>query len=164
MSVKKNWIDKICYVILFSLFIILGVRAFYGFDSTDESFYIASVNRLYLGDMLLRDEWHYGTLFTVLLLPVHWLYRTIVGNTDGIILFYRLLYVIVSYIVSIYMYQILKRYYSQIVACIGAVLYFLYTKQSIASFSYNTLSICSMMMCFLFVVQGWYSNEFRRKA
>lgn len=84
------------YLAILVCALLLIARCFYGFDWTDESFYLSTVNRLYQGDALIVDEWHPAQLFSAITLPLYCAYRAIAGSPDGAYLCFRILYVLLS--------------------------------------------------------------------
>ena len=113
---KKNFslsdadkIKNIAVFIAIAFFALLSFRgAFYGIASPDESFYLTIPYRIINGDALFVDEWHASQLSSFLLwLPMK-LYISITGGTDGIVLFFRCLFVICQTAVSCYTYKKVK--------------------------------------------------------
>ena len=71
---KKN--RKIIFGISLFLisFILLGLRAMFGYSFNDEPFIMSLAQRLSFGDNLFIDEWHVTQNFGVILLPIYKLY------------------------------------------------------------------------------------------
>lgn len=136
----------ICYIGFGISFILLIFRAFKGFAWNDECFYIATANRFFLGDRVLVDDWYHAQSFCVIILPLVWLYRTVFGGTEGIIVSFRIAYIVFSGIISGYMFASLKRYSSLWVAFVAAVLNLYYVKLGIATFSYNTIALEMLLL------------------
>lgn len=61
-------------------------KCVYGFGGNDEAFYLTVPQRFNMGDALIKDEWHLSQLSGFLLMPFVWLFTTITGSTEGIIL------------------------------------------------------------------------------
>lgn len=93
MDNQKIKTERWLYVILTLCCITLLFRAMYGFDFTDESYYLAETKRFFQGDRPFREEWFTTQIIGILLLPVYKAYYLITGSSDGIILFVRILFV-----------------------------------------------------------------------
>ncbi len=71
---------------------ILFKRCFYGFAHIDEALYLQIPYRLVQGDALFADEWHISQLSAFIVYPFISLFRTLNGGTEGIMLFFRIMY------------------------------------------------------------------------
>jgi len=144
MSITPNTKDLLARVIIAALFGLalcaLVWRSFYTFCWIDESFYLSLADRLYRGGAPFIDEWHPAQFYAPLLLPFYALYRTATGGVEGIILYFRLLYVGLSFIVAIFSYWCLKRSFGRFLACCIALTYLFYIRGSILGMSYYSLS------------------------
>jgi hypothetical protein len=92
------------YASITLLALVVGVtwcRLFIGVDHSDESFYIAMPYRLWLGDRPLVDEYSVAQFPALLLEPLVGAYIRITGGTDGVILFFRHLYLLLNIITAV---------------------------------------------------------------
>ncbi len=136
---KQKWQDILFIALITCSLIFAFWKCFYGFGGNDEPFYLTIPHRLTLGDAFISDEWHLSQLSAFVTLPFTWLFTTITGSTEGIILAARYAYVIVHAIISIVIYTRLRKYgYISVFAC---VLYFIYTPYNIMAMSYNTMGL-----------------------
>jgi hypothetical protein len=71
-------------------------RLFIGANHTDEAAYIAMPYRLWLGDRPLIDEYWVSQFPAILLEPFVATYIRLTGSTEGIILFFRHIYLVFS--------------------------------------------------------------------
>lgn len=142
-------------VLTFFAFILLW-RCFYSFCWSDESFYLSTVHRLYLGQKPFVDEWHPAQLDAVLILPIYRLYILINGSNDGIYLFVRLFYVAITYIVSIFTYRTLKHNYGILPAVSCALFYLLFSRANIMGLSYYNLFVTFFLAGLLFLYHSIY--------
>lgn len=142
---KENMMRKIEKQDLWFLAGMLGIglilfwRCFYSVNTTDEAYYIGTVYRLWSGDGMLCDEWNpTQQMCSFWLYPFYGLFRLILGSNDGMILAFRLLYVVFQLLISGYLYQRLKKIgkISIFVSCF----YLLSTAFNINSLSYNTMA------------------------
>lgn len=136
----KKTRESIPYIILAVCAIFLIIRAFFGFCSSDEPFYISTTKRLFEGDLIFVHEWFPTQLSSLILLPFYALFVTITGGTAGIILYFRILYVLITMIISVISFRIIKaRSGSAAGLCIALFMLF-FAHLNIATLSYYTMS------------------------
>ena len=124
---------------LVGIALILFWRCFYSVNTTDEAFYIGTVYRLWDGDGMLSDEWMPSQqLCSFWLYPFYALFRLILGSNDGMILAFRLLYIVFQLCISGYLYGKLKRF--GYVSIFPSFFYLLSTAFNINNLSYNTMA------------------------
>ena len=92
------------YLLFLVALIALVQRSLLGFSWVDESFYLALADRLHDGAAPFLDEWHPAQVYAPLLLPLYDLYLNMTGSADGILLFFRLMHVLLSFIVALFVY------------------------------------------------------------
>lgn len=136
---KYKWQDYIFIALIAGGIIFAFWKCVFGFGGNDEAFYLTVPQRFNMGDTLIRDEWHLSQLSGFLLMPFVWLFTTITGSTDGIILAARVLYIIFHATVSIVIYSRIRKY--GYVSVFASVLYFIYTPYDIMAMSYNTMGL-----------------------
>lgn len=138
-SKENKWQDILFIALMAGGLLFSFWKCFYGFGGNDEAFYLTIPHRLTLGDAFISDEWHLSQLSGFLTLPFTWLYTTITGSTEGIILAARFMYVFFHAAVSIAIYIRLRKYgYISVFAC---ALFFIYTPYNIMAMSYNTMGL-----------------------
>lgn len=135
--VKNNRI----YILYALAFLVCLVRATRGFCWSDETFYISTADRFYKGDALIFQEWYRTQMSSVIILPFYALYRAVVGNTNGIILFFRILYLLLSFATGIVTAKVLKKEYPLSVSTGVALFIFFYAHLNITTLSYYMLSL-----------------------
>lgn len=141
---EKSEKKQVCgLIILAALTLLLIIHSRYGFCQSDEPFYISLAHRLYLGQKLIKDEWHPTQFFSPILLLFYNPYRFLNGTVDGIIRFFRIVYIVLSGIISCWLYISLRRDYSG--AIIPAIICLLFLQGNIQGMSYYSL-------CFLSVI------------
>ena len=124
---------------LLGIGLILFRRCFYSVNTTDEAYYIGTVYRLWFGDGMLCDEWNpTQQMCSFWLYPFYALFRLILGSNDGMILAFRLLYIIFQLFISGYIYGKLKKY--GYISFLPIFFYLLSTAFNINSLSYNTMA------------------------
>ncbi|MGI6032590.1 MAG: ArnT family glycosyltransferase [Coriobacteriales bacterium] len=133
--IKRN----IPYLLLVVACAALLARSFYGFSWLDESFYVALVDRLYRGASPFLDEWHPAQVYAPLLLPFYALWIAVTGGTDGVILWFRVLYVLISFATALVTYRVLARDFGRLAGTCIALCYFFYVRANILGMSYYAL-------------------------
>lgn len=159
MMGKSNKTGRAGCLFLFLLGVILLFRARYGFQQSDESYYLAMVDRIWKGDGLLLDEWNLAQWYVPILYPFYWLYRSFVG-VQGVYLFFRVLMLLFAGVVSMGVYDLLKNHYQlgEISSAVSASLVLLYSKSNIYGASYTTLSIYLMILAIVLLQkQKWFA-------
>ena len=136
----KDYTAEIVFGILF-----LGVALLYlsrinmGMAEMDESFYLTIPLRLAQGDALLVDEWHVSQLAGFLIYPLMKVYLWVTGgNTEGIVLHFRYIYLVVQMTVTVIGYLCLRKR-EKWMAVIVNLVYALFTPFGIKALSYNTM-------------------------
>ena len=127
-------------LLLFGALALLLWRSLYSFCWSDESFYLSTVHRFWLGDAPFMDEWNTGQLYSVLLLPFYSAWRAVVGSTEGIYLGARIAAVLLMFGESLALWLLTRRRWPVASLC-GALLVLLYAKANLAGLSYYTLSL-----------------------
>ena len=124
---------------LVGIAVVLFWRCFYSVNTTDEAFYVGTVYRLWDGDGMLSDEWMPSQqLCSFWLYPFYTLFRLILGSNDGMILAFRLLYIVFQLCISGYLYKKLKGF--GYICIFPIFFYLLSTAFNINSLSYNTMA------------------------
>ena len=151
--------------LIFAFFIIMYVHIITnGIGPGDESFYLSIPYRLFQGDGLIVDEWHISQFNSVLLYCPLAIYIKATGSTDGIVLFFRILYCISIFFTAGFAlfslnnlgrkkYKTIKK--RRIFYCFSlfAIIVFLsYIPATIPSMSYYAISIMGLidLVCLLF--------------
>lgn len=118
---------------------ILFWRCFYSVNTTDEAYYIGTVYRLWYGDGMLCDEWNpTQQMCSFWLYPFYVIFRCILGSNDGMLLAFRLLYIVFQLFISGYLYGKLKKF--GYLGFFPIFFYLLSTAFNINSLSYNTMA------------------------
>ena len=124
---------------LLGIGLILFLRCFYSVNTTDEAYYIGTVYRLWFGDGMLCDEWsHTQQMCRFWLYPFYVLFRLVLGSNEGMILAFRLLYIVFQLFISGYLYGKLKKF--GYISILPIFFYLLSTAFNINSLSYNTMA------------------------
>ena len=144
----KSWC--VAYTLLLVIGILLIIRAHFGMDYTDESFYFALAKRFYQGDQLLVDEWFPTQLIGTLLLPFYSIYVKLNGDQTGMILAARIAYVIFSVGIGCYMLSIMRKQKKQVIySFLVSIMFVLYVRAGIGTFSYYSLGLETFLLSIL---------------
>ncbi|MEE0706651.1 MAG: hypothetical protein UCH28_09760 [Adlercreutzia sp.] len=133
-------------------------RAFYGFDASDESSYVAAAYSLLTGSDLFVDCWDVHQTSSFLLAPLVWVYTSVVGGTVGILLFMRIAYALLSFLLALALFlSLVSRSSSRettLWALAAAALIQFGAPAGIHTLSYNTIAILCLAASVLFVSKG----------
>ncbi|MBQ7587042.1 MAG: hypothetical protein IJT37_03325 [Lachnospiraceae bacterium] len=158
----KKYIRKIPsalpYVVFILSAVILIIRAFYSFCWSDETFYLSTCHRLYTGDGIFRHEWFPTQLSSLIMLPFYALYIAITGSVEGIVVYFRILFVLMSTLNAVIVYNILKKHASVFTSMVCALFLVFYTHLNIATLSYYTFSVQFFLVSML-IIYHYYSSE-----
>ncbi len=133
---------KLQHLIFIGLFLFIEIllirRSFYGFNRSDEMYFIGTSERIFRGERILIDEWNpTQQLCSFLLHPIYCLIRVSLGSTEGIVLASRFLYLIFEALITLFLYLRLQR---RGAASFGPVfLYLLFAPFGICAMSYNSI-------------------------
>lgn len=145
------------YFVLAGMTALFLIRSVFGFDWSDETYYLALPYRFSLGDRPFIDSWDIHQTGALLLAPVLWLYRLITGGTTGVILFMRILYILADALTALLVYRaVLRLFRRRMPALLCAGLFFSFTPFGINNFSYNSMGylFTAAAAMLLFVVYG----------
>ncbi|MBQ7583070.1 MAG: hypothetical protein IJT24_00530 [Lachnospiraceae bacterium] len=159
-KLKKYPIAGIVFALLT---VILIIRGFYGFCQSDESFYVSTAGRFAAGDLIFVDEWHPTQLFSLITMPFYKLYTVLTGGTAGIILYFRVLFVLLTAFEAFVSYRIVsgraggiaaERGYADIPALALGLFLMLYCHLNMPTLSYYTLSYNFFIFAFILCYGG----------
>lgn len=136
---KDTYQDLFSFGGLIAVAALLFLNARYGIGNEDQSLYLSITLRLTMGDSLLTDDWTMIQLSSFLLyLPVK-LYLAVFGSTDGIVLFFRYLFIVMQGTTAAVIYALLRN--RGIVSVWAALIFFSYVPVTIMAVSYYTMGL-----------------------
>lgn len=150
---KPERTDLLFLCFLAALALALLWRCRFGFASNDEAFYLTIPYRLLQGDALLTEEWHLSQLSGFLLMPAVWIFTTLTGGTEGILLFMRYLCIITQTAAALFLYSRLKAF-SRLGAAVAALGFVLFIPLSICALSYNSMGILFLTLSQVVLITG----------
>ncbi|MDO4484312.1 MAG: acyltransferase [Clostridia bacterium] len=118
----------------------------YGFGGNDESLYVTLPARLLSGAKLFADEWNLGQFYAVELMPFVWLFKTITGSSEGIMLAMRWVYLALHTACVLFVYSRLKKVNGW-GAAIASLLMLVFTPYDIMGMSYNNIALDTLILC-----------------
>lgn len=156
----KNYIKQniVPIILLLISFVVCMYRANLSFCLSDEPFYIATASRFYKGDSIFFHEWFPTQLSSLLLVPLYALYVSIKGSTVGIILFFRILYVIFELVCSVSIYYLIRKHHGSFSAAIISLFSMWYVHLNIATLSYYTMTIQFYLLTML-ILYNFYTES-----
>lgn len=125
---------------LLAIACLFGWKIHYGNADIDEAFYPTVPFRLLKGDALLQDEWHVTQLSGFLLVPFMALQRFLFGGTEGMILHFRVFWLMEHLMVMILSYWLLQRRHDMS-AIAAAWMYGLFVPFGMMALSYNSMGV-----------------------
>ncbi len=128
-------------VVSLALVVVAGLsqRLKYGIEFSDEPFYIALAYRFVLGDQPFLDELHLSQSAALILVPFVKLYLAAVGDSEGIVLFVRRLFLLMTCGVMAGVFLALRRFLAWPIALLISMICIALVPFLIPSLSYNTL-------------------------
>jgi hypothetical protein len=124
-------------------------RLHFGLGGADEAYYYLTAYRLSTGSRLLVDIWEhqFSALFTA---PLVYAFHIVSGSLDGVILFLREAYLLFTIILLVSLRKRLELLTSNSSSWYLTILMLLFCPWSLATFSYNTLSLLFLYASFIF--------------
>lgn len=148
-SIRNKHGEKKVSAVIF-LFVMLVIeciliwKAKYGYGGNDESFYLTTAHRLAKGDSLLSQEWHLAQMSSLLIYPFMKLYLAFAGTTEGILLSFRYIYILVKTVAAVAMYVLLqKKYRYYAIAAVAA--FMLFTPYNLLQICYNSMGLMGLL-------------------
>lgn len=156
MVLKKN--KTLIWSILGIAMACLFFKCFYGFDWSDESYYIELIARISAGDRFFIDVTDPHQLVAVIGLPFYYFWNIFLSDFIGIILYFRIVYTMLECCLLIYVYRTLKfSEYPLLIIPILACACF--SQFSIRSVSYNTISYLCVFASAITVLSKYSLNS-----
>lgn len=161
--IKRNErIEKmVAVVVLVIAALFMLNRAKYGYIYNDEPFILTLSHRLIKGDVFLYDEWQPTQLTGFLNYPWMILFTATHNNTDGMILFFRYIYVVLNFVSLLFVYLRLSNYSKKPLITGAACLYLLlFSSMDILTVSYNFYSLTGLLLFITLCITGKSNIEY----
>lgn len=152
-KLKREYIIYAVIVLIFSFFLVLKMFVTTENSFADETIYITIASRFINGDVMLVHEWSAVQTGSLLLVPFVWIWNLFSsGNNDGIILYFRMIYLLFKLFVLLYSIHLTKDKPYRQQAFIAGLLYYFFTPQNIEAISYNTLGLGMIYLVILMIL------------
>ena len=136
-------------------------RAKYGYIYNDEPFILTLSHRLIKGDVFLYDEWQPTQLTGFLNYPWMILFTATHNNTDGMILFFRYIYVVLNFTSLLFVYLRLSNYSKKpLITCAACLYLLLFSSMDILTVSYNFYSLTGLLLFVTLCITGQSNIEY----
>ncbi|MCH5197582.1 MAG: hypothetical protein J1E34_01640 [Oscillospiraceae bacterium] len=134
------------------LFVYFLLTADRGIAISDEAFYYTVPQRLLQGDLLLVHEWGVQQLPFLFLVIPYYVYVSVVGTTEGILLFSRYFFLVIDILFYAYMYKKLRHF--KLAGLVCAFLFCAILPPSGLSLTYYSIAPMAMMTVCLTLFTG----------
>lgn len=132
--------DELAASIVFAVVAVAAFRRLaYGVDPADESFGVTLIQRFALGDRPYADELNLRQTAGLLAAPLYWAYVKLVGSTDGVVYFLRVVFFTVQAAVGWAVFELAERRVPRAFAIVAACLPFTFVPFAIPTPNYNNL-------------------------
>lgn len=139
---RHHLVFGLCFSICMAIFL---WRCTLSINYYDEPYGIAAIWRFFKGGAILAEDWHPSQQLTSwILYPLYWFWYTILGGNDGIMLGFRISYVVFQGIITVYCYYRLRKY--KYFAAASVLLFMFSTHNNMTTLNYNTVGIGCMMV------------------
>lgn len=140
--------------IYIGIVVVLLLRSFIGQGWNDETFCINLAYRFWMGDLPIVEDWGQAQLVGIVLAPVFGAYHSLVGM-EGVLLFFRIFWLAVLVLISLFAYQIINKYYNNsAVAYTASLMLLVFCTQNKALYSYYDLAVRFMILALLLIICG----------
>lgn len=147
------------YSIILICTITLIIRAFYGFCWSDETFYSSTAYRFMCHDRLFIDDWFPTQLSGVVILPFLVIFKAFTGSMDGVILFLRLMYILLSFATACLVFYVVNKERNEITAYAASLMMLFYTHLNIGTLSYYTISVHCFLIAMLLIYHFYHTDN-----
>lgn len=159
IKLEKFDIAAIIFLILGIIFMIVRVQ--YSIADEDEGVYAAWVYRLCMGDGMIVDEWHLAQWMAFIVYPFAKIFYLIQGKTgEGIMLYFRFLYVVFQAAVSSVIYLRLRKKINYMAIFAAGFIFFCMPMYHIA-LSYISLGIGFVSLFMVLLIDKWKYDNLR---
>lgn len=138
--------NKFPVLILFLASLYALYRCCFGVDLTDEAQYVGQAYAPIIGGAPFQSDLFIQQAVSVMLTPFIWAYTHIVGSSNGIVLFFRLLWWAFATFTSIILFHRMRKDLLPIHASLIAVTLVLFVPFNIPSPSYNSFGILFLVL------------------
>lgn len=148
---KKD--SKIPFILLtlFALAALLA-RSLFSIDTTDEVFNIGQAYRTVIGQKFMVENWDYFQVGDSLNYPFIYLFYKLTGSTEGIVLYSRICFILISLVFGFITYKLLKPIFGRNPSFAAAIIYYTMVTKTLFNYWYDTWSLLFMLLSFLLLL------------
>lgn len=153
-KMKKLKLEQYLLFFLILLFCALFInRLFYTIDTSDEAFYCTTGYRLIKGNFPFGDMWEPNAGTSFIMAPFLYLRSFFVSDGEGIVLYLRISYFVLSFLPAFAIYKYAKLTIDKGYALLLGLFFLFYAPFQLVNFSYNNLAITftTLSLCMLFM-------------
>lgn len=151
-ELKKSRIKIIYYVSTIILLMTFINRLRYTISVFDEVSNVALAYKVFLGQMPLTEIWEFQQMGAIFNVPFIFLYKLFKGNTEGLILFLRISYMLLNIVISIIVTKLLKDFVIKENRLILSIAIITYAPFSLYYIWYDTAAILFMILGATFLI------------
>lgn len=151
-KIKKSKFKLIYYVTTIILLIIFINRLRYTISVFDEVSNVALAYKVFLGQMPLTEIWEFQQMGAIFNVPFIFLYKLLKGNTEGLILFLRVSYLLLNIVISFMVSKLLKDFVIKENRLILSLAIITYAPFSLYYIWYDTAAILFMISGATFLI------------
>ena len=141
---KISAVDYAAAAVFLLLVVFLALCARNGIGVPDESFYLTIPQRVFNGDGLISDDWHVSQFSSFIQYPFYAVFRWITGSTEGIILYFRCLYIFFQCLCAVICWPSFRRY--GFIGLAGISYFAFFIPVSVMAINYYTASLWPVMI------------------
>ncbi len=116
---------------------------YYGCD-IDESYAITLSYRLVMGDHLFKEMWEVHQSSAIFMAPFIWIYRHVVGNTIGMVVYLRAVGCVIQFLISLALFHSLSKHISKPASGMLTLIFYNFTPKYL-----NVLEFCFLQYLFM---------------
>lgn len=144
---KINYFNIVLLIIGVAISVFATYKTIYFGCDIDESYAITLSYRLVMGDHLFKEMWEVHQTSAIFMAPFIWIYRRVVGNTIGMVVFLRLVGCVIQFLIAVWLYRSLSKHIDKRTSCIMAFIFYNFSPKYL-----NVLEFCFLQYLFLTVL------------
>lgn len=155
-KIFSKYSNIIAPILIWIVALVVLYRNFISFCWSDESLYVATVHRIYNGERMFVDEWYTSQLSVPIMLPFYSLFRAINhDSTNGVYLYFRIVYWCISLLIVLYGYKTFKKKYSPYIVAAAMSIYLIYSRANIGGMSYYNMTLSMVLIAGIQLYSAW---------
>lgn len=140
MKINEKTQERILWLLLLGLAVLMVLRTFYGTEQTDEAYYIAEAKGVLEGNLPYAFDSSRAVGMVFPMLPFMALYRLLVPDLTGVFLYMRICYVVFRMALIVLILWLLRRQYPKKVLLLAGSVLVVWFGSGIQNFNYTSIS------------------------